>query len=139
MKLLTAAEILAKDDSQHEDVSCPEWGGTVRIRSLTADEREAFDESVTRVIVTGKGRKSAERQEVDRHLFKSKLVASSAVDEAGNRLFTDAQAEQLGKKNAAALDRCFAVAQRLSGLTNEDVEDLAGKSDPATTSSSSTS
>lgn len=134
MKLLTAAEILGKDDSLSEDVACPEWGGSVRIRSLSAEERESFEESVTKT--TGSGQK--EKQEVVRRHFRSKLVAKCAVDESGARLFTDAQVEELGKKNAAPIDRCFAVAQRLSGLSAADVEVLAGKSETVPGSSSST-
>lgn len=138
MKLLTAAEILAADDSKHEDVPVPEWGGAVRIRSLTATERAAFDESVTITKTTGSGRKKKEEQEVDRRFFKSKLVARCAINESGALIFTAAQVEALAEKNAAALDRCFSVAQRLSGLTDEDFEDLAGKSETVPDSSSST-
>lgn len=134
MKLLTAAEILAKDDSQVEDVVVPEWGGTVRLRSLSGEERDRFDKASVRV--TGKGK--AETREVVIEGLKARLVAMSAVDDAGNRIFTDAQVAALGKKNAAVLDRLFVVAQRLSGLTNADVEELAGESEAAPPSSSST-
>jgi hypothetical protein len=58
--------------------------------------------------------------------IRAKLVALTVVDEDGNRIFSDEDAEALGKKSAAALDRIFAVAQRLSGLRPEDVEELAG-------------
>lgn len=34
----------------------------------------------------------------------------------------------LGRKSAAALDRVFAAGQRLNGLTNQDVDELAGNS-----------
>jgi hypothetical protein len=36
--------------------------------------------------------------------------------------------EALGKKSAAALNRVFEVAQRLSGITDDDVEELAKNS-----------
>jgi len=46
-------------------------------------------------------------------------------DEEGTRLFAAKDMDELGKKSAAALDRIFTVAQRLNGLSGEDVEDLA--------------
>ena len=134
MKLLTAAEILEKDDSQHEDVAVPEWGGTVRMCALSGDERDAYEKSIVRV--TGKGK--SESREIVMEGIRAKLVARSAVDDKGARLFTDAQVSALGKKNAAVLDRLFAVAQRLSGLSKEDVDELAGESEPVPTSSSPT-
>ena len=51
-------------------------------------------------------------------------VGICVVDDAGERLFTDKDAAELGKKSAAALDRVFAVAQRLNGLSPSDVEEL---------------
>lgn len=134
LKLLNADEILGKDDSQHEDVDVPEWGGTVRVRSLTADERDAFDESITKLSGNGKG----QTREIVMKGIRAKLVARSLIDDKGVRLFTDAQVETLGKKNATVLDRLFAIAQRLSGLSKDDVEKLAGKSEPAPSASSST-
>lgn len=134
MKLLNADEILDKDDSQYEDVPVPEWGGTVRVRSMTADERDAFDESITKISHNGKG----QTREIIMKGIRAKLVARSLIDDKGDRLFTDAQVETLGKKNATVLDRLFAIAQRLSGLSKDDVEKLAGKSAPAPSASSST-
>jgi hypothetical protein len=40
-------------------------------------------------------------------------------------MFSDQDVTKLGKKSARALDRVFDVSQRLSGITKEDVEDLA--------------
>lgn len=134
LKFLNAAEILAKDDAHFEDVEVPEWGGTVRIRSLTADERDAFDESITKLVGSGK----YQTRELVMKGIRAKLVARSLINDKGERLFTDAQVEALGKKNATVLDRLFAVAQRVSALSKEEVDKMAGKSEPAPSSSSST-
>ena len=40
-------------------------------------------------------------------------------------MFTDADVVALGAKSAAALDRIYDVATRLSGITDEDVEEIA--------------
>lgn len=136
MKLLTAAEILAADDSTFEDVPVPEWGkdAGIRLRSLTGEERDAFEKSVVRV--TGKGK--SESREVIIEGMRAKLIARCAVDDKGVRLFSDADIAKLGKKNGAVIDRLFAIAQKLSGLSQEDVAELAGESEAAQNSSSST-
>ncbi len=46
-------------------------------------------------------------------------------DEEGKPLFTRSDVEKLGQKSAAVLDRLFTVAQRLSGVAEKDVEELA--------------
>ena len=133
MKLLAAADILDKDDSHYEDVEVPEWGGTVRVRSLTADERDAFDESITKLVGNGK----YQTREIVMKGIRAKLVARSLINDKGERLFTDAQVEALGRKNATVLDRLFSIAQRVSALSKEEVDKMAGKSEPAPSSSSS--
>jgi hypothetical protein len=55
---------------------------------------------------------------------RARLVSLSTVDENGERLFSDADVVALGGKSAAALERVFTVAMRLSGLTPDDVKDL---------------
>ena len=117
-KFLTRDAILKAHDLPTEDVEVPEWGGVVRVRGLTGAERDAFEQSI--VEQRGKNTRMNLRN------IRAKLVALTVVDEEGNRVFSDEDAEALGKKSAAALDRVFAAAQRLSGLRPEDVEELAG-------------
>jgi len=53
-----------------------------------------------------------------------RLSASEATNAAALALFADADALELGQKSAAALVRVVDVARRLSGMTDEDVEEL---------------
>jgi hypothetical protein len=115
-RLLDAATILAKAQLPHEDVEVPEWGGTVRVRALSGTERDRYEAGF--VMLRGNTRT------VTTENFRSRLVAMACIDEDGNRLFTDAQVKELGLLNAGALDRVFAVAQRLSGLRDEDMKEL---------------
>lgn len=117
-KLLARDDILKAQDLPTERVFVSEWNGEVIVRGLTAAERDAFEQSI--VETRGKNTRMNLKN------IRAKLVAMTVVDEQGNRLFSDEDAEWLGKKSAAALDRIFAVAQRLSGLRPEDVEELAG-------------
>lgn len=114
---LTREAILAAVDIMSETVTVPEWGGTIIVRGLTGDERDDFEASCLR----GKGRKT----EVNYRNARAKLVVRSCYTPEGARLFTDEDATALGKKGAAALNRVYEVAARLSGLTEEDLEELA--------------
>lgn len=116
-KLLGREAILAANDLPTEDVNVPEWGGVVRVRTLTGAQRDAFEAE----IVTTNGRK------VERNTYniRAKLVAASVVGEDGKLLFSRADVEALGAKSAAALDRVFDAASRLSGISDEDVQELA--------------
>lgn len=130
-KYLTREEILKAQDTQFEDVPVQEWGGTVRVKSLTGTERDALEAS----LVQGKGKNA----NVNLANLRSKLAARSMVDENGKRIFSDADVAELGRKSAAALQRVFDVAQRLSGLSAEDVEELTKNSETAPSEDSGSS
>lgn len=133
VRFLTADDILTKDDIKWEDVDVPEWGGVVRVVGLSGDERDSFEESALRwKQERGKNGKVFRTREMVLRGIRAKLVAKSAVapgpDAAhpiGVRLFTDQQADALGLKSAKALNRLFTVAQELSGLSDEQLEELA--------------
>lgn len=121
MAYLTRDAILQADDLLVGDVEVPEWGGVVRVRGLTGAERDAFESEIVEL----RGRKA----KLNTQNFRAKLVARSVVDEDGQRLFSDRDAQLLGQKSASALQRVFEVAQRLSGLSETDVEELIGNFD----------
>ena len=102
---------------QGEDVEVPEWGGTVRVRGMTGTERDKFEAAVVEM----KGKKTTMNMEN----FRARLAAKTIIDEDGKRLFHDSHIKALGAKSATALQRVFDVAQRLSGFSDEDVEELA--------------
>lgn len=114
--------ILGLDDLQVEEVTIPEWKNmVVCVHSLSGVERDALEASLMKI----DGKKSV----VKLDNLRAKVVVSSAYDQNDNRLFQDTDADALGKKNAAALNRIFTVAQRLSGITSEDVDELTKNSE----------
>lgn len=117
MPFLTRDQILGADDLSYRVVPVPAWGGDVRIRTLTGAERDQFEAS----IVQRNGRNIA----TNMRNIRAKLVALCIVDENGERIFSDKDVEALGKKSAQALDLVFGEAQKLNGLRDEDVEELA--------------
>lgn len=125
---MTRDGILETDDTVYEDVPVPEWNrknpnAKVRVRSLTGTDRDAFETSL--LVGTGKNQRMSTLN------IRAKLAALSIVDYLGEPLFALEDILALGKKNAAALDRVFEVAQRLSGISDADVEELAKNSGTA--------
>lgn len=120
---LTKEQILGAQDIQTEVVDVPEWGGAVIVRGMSGKERDSFEASM----IKGKG-KSAN---VNLENLRAKLVSKCVVDEAGKRLFSDDDIPALASKSAAALNRVYEVAQRLSGVTDEDVDELTKNSEAA--------
>lgn len=115
--MLTKEQILKANDFSVEKVTVKQWNGFVFVRGMTGTERDAFEQSV----VQTKGKTNLSN-------IRARLCALTIVDEKGNRLFDDSDIVELGKKSAAALDKVFAVAQRLNGLAAGDVEELAKNS-----------
>ena len=126
-------EILTANDLQYEDVPVPEWGPDklVRIRSLTAEERDEFEVFMSRVA------SGLEQANVRAH-----LAALTLVDSEGKRLFSVAEAPVLGQKNAQALQRVWLASIKLSGIARKSVEEAledfpAGPSTASSTDSAS--
>lgn len=110
--MLTRDSILAAKDFDFQDVEVPEWGGTVRLRGLSAAERDNFEATLA--------------QTQDLSNLRSRLVVLSLVDDEGNRLFKDSEAKELGEKNALVIMRLFEIVRDLSGMADEDLQDAQG-------------
>ena len=134
--LLSADQILAADDRKYEDVPVPEWGGTVRLRSLSGAERDEFENGLQQQV--------GNKQVVNARNARAKLIALCAVDEQGQLLFSKAQVIKLGSKSSLALQRLYDVACRMNGFTEEDMKELTenfgeGQSGPSISDSPSPS
>jgi hypothetical protein len=129
--------ILGAVDVQIEKVPVPEWGDEVIIRGLTGDELDAFQGSVRQFRPTfdGKGMEAVLIQEG----MRAKLLVKCLIDEAGERLFTDQDAPALGAKNGAVIDKLYDIASRLSGLSEEEKQEMEGNSEPAESAGSTSS
>lgn len=130
-EFLTRDAILSVNDIATEVVDVPAWGGKVRVRGLTGEERDRFEESM----LEGKGK----NRQVRLANFRAKLVSLCIVDDKGNRLFSEGDVAALGKKSAAGLGAVCDVAQRLAGLSEEDVEELTANLSSAPGAGSSSS
>jgi hypothetical protein len=127
--VLSLDQILAADDLQTEWVPIPEWAPAgspnrdaygVHVRSLNGRERAAWQQAS----LMGNGK----NQTVNFQQTTVKLVVLAVVDAEGKRIFTDAQATDLQKKNSAVLERIADTAMKLSGIGDAEIATVTGNS-----------
>lgn len=102
-KLLAAEDILTLSDTKYQELDIPEWGGTVRLRSLTGLEAAVFLDASTS----------------DKKTSVARLVALSVVNEEGEPVFTEEHVLQLQRKSLRALLRIQDAALVLNGMTEK--------------------
>lgn len=133
MAILTREEILGAHDLQTEVVDVPEWGGEVKVRGLSASERDLWEAEfmsgrLTEIEFEDEETGERHRQRMNLEDARARLAARCMVDEDDERLFSDADVKALGQKSAVALQRVYEVARKLSGLSESDMEELVGNS-----------
>ena len=119
MGLLTKDQILSADDLKTKDVVVPQWGGTVRLRTMTASERDRFENMV--FVGKDKNERMAD--------IRATLLSLCIVDEKNNLVFSEKDIKALGGKSAAAVDLLFSEAQKLNAVTDQDIEDQVKNSE----------
>lgn len=119
MGLLTKDQILSADDLKTKDVVVPQWGGTVRLRTMTASERDRFENMV--FVGKDKNERMAD--------IRATLLSLCIVDEKNNLVFSEKDIKALGGKSAAAVDLLFSEAQKLNAVTDQDIEDAVKNSE----------
>ena len=112
MTFLSKSAILAVDDQRFDSVSCPEWGGDVRVRGLTAYEQSY----VSKLATEGK------RNEVT-----LKVVQFGCVDDDGGNLFTSDDLAVLKTKSYKVIERLGKRILGLSGLGDQSEIEEAKK------------
>lgn len=119
-RVLGRDDILGADDRASERVRVPEWGGVVLVRAMSGEERDAFESSM----FTSKGSSRAQNLKN----LTARFLAQVIVDEQGEAVFRPEDVARLGTKNARALNRVFKAAQRLNGMSPDDIEEMVGNS-----------
>lgn len=107
------------EDIPEEEVEVPEWNVTVLVRGMNGKGRANF----LRRSTDANGNVSFEN-------FYPELIIATAFDpETGEQIFEKSDRDTLNTKSGVALNRIAEVAQRLSGLGSEDVEEAKKESD----------
>ena len=104
-------QILEANDSVREAVEVPEWGLTVWVTNISAADRVKWESSIPST--NGKANLVG---------LKERFLVSCLVDEEGNRIFNDSDADALGAKSSIAVDRLWQVADRLNAVSDKQIE-----------------
>ena len=121
MTLLNFDDIVASQDKEYQDVDVPEWGGTVRIATMSGEDRDRWELSMMQADDTSE---RGFKLNFDAY-SRVRLVAMCLVDDNFNRIFvTKEQIERLSQKSGKVMDLLYDVAQRVNGITDEDIDDL---------------
>jgi len=131
--ILSRAELLAagKRPRRTKLVPIPELGGKkLIVRAMSARERGLYEAQF--LDKAGKSRKDLIAQ------ARELLAVECVVDEHGNRMLTPDDVRALGEVDASILDRIAEAAKELSGIGEEDYEELLKNSGATPTSDSTT-
>jgi hypothetical protein len=116
-RFLTKSLILQALDLPTKDIEVPEWGGVVRVRSLTGAERDEFETTM----VTEKGESRIDKMLNIRARFCQLVMVG---EDNVTPLFSKDEVDALSRKSAKVLNRIFDEARVLSGFTEKDVKEL---------------
>lgn len=123
-ELLSKDEIFGMDDIPVEEVVVPEWKNRkVLVCGLTAAGKNAYQASLVEI----KGSSRRVRMEN----ATAKLLVRTLVNRQRQPIFTEMDIERLGTKSASALERLAKVANRLSGMDEQENAEILKNSEAA--------
>ena len=99
-----------------EAVATPEWAdadGSVFVRTLSAKERDQWEAEIVK-----------DPKKRDLSNLRAKFVALCVCDKTGELTFVPVDAGWLGDESAAVIDRLWDAGRKLSGITDEDDEEM---------------
>ena len=103
------------------EVPVPELGGSVYVKGMTAKDRSRFETQFQ--LSSGKSNTRKLKE------IRERLVIACLCDEEGVLLLQDSDVDAVGSQPAAVVERIVDAAQKVCGMSNNDVEDLAKNSE----------
>ncbi len=113
--------ILEADDLEIREVviGVKGWPEKLWVRTLTGAERDSWEAGI---VQPGPG----DAKNYNMRNIRARFAALVACDETGARIFNNDDVAKLGTKSAQALDLLFDEGQKLNGIRDDDLEELAG-------------
>lgn len=105
-------KIFATQDRKRRKVYVPEWETVIFVQSMTGAERARFKALTDKL-----------NKEGNEALADTWLVLFTAVDEQGNRVFSDEDFAALNNKSASILTHIAKEALIVNGLLPESIEE----------------
>lgn len=118
---------------ERDKLLVPELGGEIWVRGMSGIERDKFEEGL-------RIRKGKRAGQSDLRNFRAQLAVRVIVDDQGQRVLNDLDADIFGRLPAGVLDRIITRCNELSGKAQEELDDLGNDSaSPAASDDSSSS
>lgn len=118
---ISREQLLRPVPVEKEKVFIPELDDHVWVKGMTAAGRSKFERQFQTSTGKSNKRKVAE--------IRERMVVACCCTEDGTQLFAEDDIEVIGKQPIAMIERIVNVAQRLCGMSNEDVELMAKNSE----------
>lgn len=124
---ISKGDLFARADRTIEAVEVKEWGVTLHVKSLTEAERSKWDLSPMDVTQQKKGGTAISLTKERMQFQRAWLVVLATCYEDGAAFFDEPELDvvKLSGKNAHAVNTLYEAAARLSGITEQDVEESA--------------
>lgn len=113
MKILTAEEIWAAKDIEERIVPVPQWGGAVRIRTLSQKQSAELRRKATRINPVTK------QSEMDNEALEQMLFIEGCIEPK----FSITDYGRLSEKSMAAVTTVLKAIMDASGFSSEAVQD----------------
>lgn len=136
MALLNRNQILEAKDIKTKDIEVKEWGGTIRIKQLSAKEYNDITMNMVNIRKMA-AKQLSSKKNADENLEdaineiaiknqKILLLIKSIVDENMKPLFSEADMELLYQKNTNVIDKIIAEIEEFNAVSTEDAKKNLG-------------
>jgi len=130
MALLNRNQILEAKDIKTKDIEVKEWGGTIRIKQLSAKEYNDITMNMVNIRKMA-AKQLSSKKNADENLEdainelaiknqKILLIIKSVVDENMKPLFTEADMELIYQKNTNVIDRIITEIEAFNAVATEE-------------------
>jgi hypothetical protein len=124
---LSADDILKRDSFKYDELDVPEWGGTLRFRTISGADRDRWAAAYAKAQASDDLTAIVGAQ--------ARLISLSSCDAEGKRIFSDEQVSALNEgQSGAVLQRVFTAISALNKIDTGALE-TEGKDSPAPESS----
>lgn len=117
---LTKERIRNAPDRKKQVVHIEEWGGDVLIIGMSSNARDRYEQST----LVQRGANVTQNLEG----VRVRMVIETTHTLDGQKMFTMDDAAWLAEKAGSATDKIFSIGRQLSGMSQADVEEIAGNS-----------
>ena len=112
--LLNKEQIFACQDLSVETVAMPEWGGEVKIKTMSIGDQIEFER--------------LNKKSKDSSNIVCNTLMFCCIDDEGNRLFSEADIKVLEKKSFRAIEKLFRACLDLNAIHSDSLEKEAKNS-----------